>query len=237
MRAREYGRATDEDCERSPGEYQRLLLAWSGENLRSFPWREPNYSAYAHLVTEMLLRKTRAQAVEPVVAEVLATYPSPTELAGSAEDDLVQALQSLGLQRIRSVALRQVSQILVAQYEGHVPREVDKLKRLPHVGRYIANAVACFAFGEARPIVDANVVRVLGRCFGLSVPQEVHKAEEFWALAAWLLPATEVRRFNWALLDLGALVCTPRIPDCSRCPWSDLCRAHEKSTCGCQQNS
>lgn len=181
----------------------------------------------------MLLRKTRAESVEPVVREFVHRYPSWTELAQAPEEELADLLQPLGLHRIRAAAIRKVAERLIREQGGAVPEDLDALLDLPHVGRYTANAALCFGFEQPRPIVDANVFRVLSRLFDLERPTQLHTDDDLWELARELVPENRPREFNWALLDLGALLCTPQTPACTACPLTSMCHAHQEGSCGC----
>lgn len=177
------------------------------------------------LVTEMLLRKTRAESVEPIVTELFRCHPDLPSLAQADIAELEGLLRPLGLHRIRARAIMEVSRRLLAERGGQVPEDYEALLSLPHVGRYVANAVLLFAFGQPRPIVDANVVRLFERYFRIPRPIEVHKADPLWELAERLTPAEQPEAFAWGMLDLGAAVCTPRRPACGRCPLRHACWA------------
>ena len=211
-------------------QFQRALLRWFSSNRRSFIWRDAMASPEMILVSEMLLRKTRAQSAEPVVASLLRLYPRIHDLASASKVEIARVIRPLGLQNIRASALKQVAGVICSQHNGRVPRDPCALTSLPHVGRYSANAVCCFAYHQRRPIVDANVVRIFSRAFGMRVPVEIHKADALWALALELLPRRGFRDFNWALLDLGALVCTPLKPRCPACPVCKFCCQGKKTT-------
>jgi A/G-specific adenine glycosylase len=203
--------------------YQRAILRWYSSNRRQFYWRNPNVTPFQILIAEMLLRKTRAESVDSVMRKFFRLYSSIKKLAHVSVVDLENLLKPLGLQRTRARAIQRIANILAEQYQSRVPRDIDNLLKLPHVGRYAANAVLCFAFGERRSIVDGNIIRLFSRIFGMKKPVEIHKAENVWKFADTLLPSNRVKEFNWALLDLAALVCRPKSPDCVRCPISWCC--------------
>jgi A/G-specific adenine glycosylase len=175
------------------------------------------------LIAEMLLRKTKAESAEPVVRSVLAAYPTLEALRDADELQLAEQLRPIGLHRIRAKALKAVASELLECFGGVVPRDESALVALPHVGRYAANAILCFAFSKRTPVVDGNVVRVFSRMFEMRVPLEIHRADDIWAFAAELLPVRAFRNFNLALLDFGALVCKPRNPDHKNCPLNKIC--------------
>jgi A/G-specific adenine glycosylase len=193
---------------------QNSLLHWGSENKRSFPWREATTTPYGHLVAEILLRKSRAASVAGIWRELIGTYPNFESLSGANEQALARLLEPLGLHRIRARALLTIGGSLSILHGGSVPQDEIALRALPHCGRYIANAVLCFAFGEQRPIVDNGINRFLTRHFGLTRAREIHRSQDLWDFAARLLPEGRAPEFNYALLDFSATVCTPRSPKC-----------------------
>lgn len=193
------------------------LLAWSEENLRSFPWRE-TMSPYEVLVAEVLLGATMATKVESLYAEFLDRYPDFESLAEADVDELANLLEPLGLQNRRAKAFGKIGQ----RYRDEpLPQDLDQLLELPYVGPYAANATLCFAFGERRPILDTNVAQIYERAFDVELDVE---SPESWAFAEAMLPETEVRRYNLALLDFGAKVCVSGTPKCEVCFFTHLCR-------------
>jgi A/G-specific adenine glycosylase len=206
------------------------LVTWETTSGRSFMWRSPAITPFSVLVCEILLAKTRAEVAAPVAATLLIRYTSAEELARARVRDLERLLYPLGLHKKRARHLRACARALVERFDGQVPTSIVDLMSLPYVGRYAANAIACVAFGAAVPVIDANVARIYGRVFTLPPPPaRLANAHELWRLAAVLLPRRRAKVFNWALLDLGSGVCTPRSPACDRCPIASCCDwAHDK---------
>lgn len=200
--------------------FRSRLLGWAVDNLRSFPWRTTT-DPYEILVAEILLQKTAAEKVEPVYTDLISTYPSLAALAEADQERLADQIYTLGLQNQRSKALIAIGEEL--QGAG-VPDDVEDLLELPYVGRYAANATLCFAFGEPRPIVDANVVRVYNRIFDKAFD---YRDEEAWSFAAAVLPVERARRFNLAILDFAAEVCAPKVPNCDQCFFTDSCHYYQ----------
>lgn len=204
--------------------FQKALIEWGRAHGRRFAWRERGRSSFELLLTEVLLARTRAAAVVPVIDDLLRRYPDASALVAADQAELEAVLMPLGLFRKRARALIPLAQQLVARHGGHVPTDLGQLLELPYVGRYAANAYLCFGLGRARPVVDANVARLLQRYWGFAPWQgKLEHAEAYWAFAEELLPARDVQLYNWTLLDLGATVCKPRRPDCPRCPLRDTC--------------
>jgi len=177
----------------------------------------------------MLLRKTRADNVLPVFKFLMNRYPDVGALGHARTTSLEKALMPLGLHRIRARALKEISK-RVSDAGGTIPDKYEDLVGLPHLGRYGANAVLCFAYGKPRPIVDGNVIRLWNRIFSIPPPRETHKDEGIWEFTAKLLPRGKSRDFNLALLDLAALVCTPKNPNHQECPARRFCQFFRKET-------
>lgn len=201
--------------------FQNQLLDWSRDNLRSFPWRETT-SPYEVLVAEILLGATPAPKVEKIYPEFLTRYPGFKALGEADVNDLTALLEPLGLQNRRAQAFVKIGQEFVGR---PLPRDVDQLQELPYVGPYAANATLCFAFGEPRPILDTNVVQIYERAFGVELRVD---SPESWAFAESMLPETEVRRYNLALLDFGAMVCVSGTPRCEICFFTGYCRYYSE---------
>lgn len=197
--------------------FRSELIKWAEDNLREYPWRETT-EPYEVLIAEVLLQKTSADKVAPIYHELLSTYSTPAALAEADPDDVADIIYSLGFQNQRSRALVSIGNQI---QESGVPTDADELLELPYVGRYATNATLCFAFGEPRPIVDANVVRVYNRIFDEEFD---YQDEDIWSFAATVLLADEAQRFNLAILDFAALVCEPKKPSCDACFFTDACR-------------
>jgi len=203
---------------------RRALLRWGELQGRHFFWREPGVSPFTILVVEILLAKTRAEVVAPVALQLLKRFPSPVALARANRRTLERLLYPLGLHRKRARQLSACAKVLVEEHGGEVPTAVEVLLELPSVGRYAANAVAAVAFGQRRPVIDANLARIYGRVFSLAPPPpRLSSAHDLWSLATRLLPRKRFKEFTWAALDLGGTVCAARNPDCRTCPLARIC--------------
>jgi len=210
---------------------RRLLLEWGERNRRSFYWREPTTTAYGVLVTEILVARTRAESVDPVVRRLMDRFPTPLELSCARHTTVAAMLRPLGLHRTRARLLVRCARSLVAEHQGAVPESVEALMELSYVGRYAANAVASVAFDQPRAVLDANVARIYRRVFSIpSTDERLTVAEGLWSLADRVLSKRRHREFNWAMLDLGGTICTPRSPECGGCPLSIMCDARQSSS-------
>lgn len=197
------------------------LLAWYRRNGRCLPWRKSDVSPFARLVAEMLLRQTSARHVEKVWPVVISRYPDAQSLALAKPTELEQLIRPLGLSRQRTVALLAAARYLVEQHGGQVPTSAEQLAAIPHVGPYTSNAVLCFSFGIPAPLVDANILRIFRRYFGISTrTRNPHRERHIWLQATKVLPESDVIDFHYAILDCAALICRPRNPVCYQCPLS-----------------
>ena len=202
---------------------RRFFSRFYREHGRRFPWRESEVTPFGIFVLEMLLVQTRAESVVSVWIEVIGRWPTPASLAAADPDELLRLVGQLGLGNRRQKALRTAAAAIVQRYKGHVPRSVERLAALPHVGLYTSRAVACFGFGQRVPIVDANVLRVYGRLTGRVYDDDNRRWPEVWALAEASMPAQGARAHNWGLLDFAATICTSRSPKCVECPLLRYC--------------
>jgi len=204
---------------------RRRVLYWAGGHGREFIWRRSR-APYDVLLAELLLHRTRADVVEPTFLRLRAAYPTPARLADAAEDEIVELLRPLGYSH-RSRRLPALGRALVERHRGAVPAEREALLALPGVGPYIANAVLAIAFGKPVPLLDPNVIRVIGRVFGVwSVRPRPRDDQMLWDFVEGLVSPSRPAEFGLALVDLGALVCTVRRPRCSDCPLCLRCAAY-----------
>lgn len=206
---------------------QQRVPAWYVAHARDLPWRHPGASAWAVLVSEVMLQQTPVVRVEPAWRAWMARWPSPADLAAAPVADVLRAWDRLGYPR-RALRLREAAAAVVERHDGVVPRESMDLLALPGVGGYTAAAVRAFAYGERDVVLDTNVRRVLGRLLsGTALPPPALTRAET-AQAAAVLPddAATSARWNVALMELGALVCTARSPACERCPVVSSCTWH-----------
>lgn len=201
------------------------VLDWYGEHARDLPWRRPGTSAWAVLVSEIMLQQTPVARVLPAYEAWLARWPTPADLAAAPAGDAVRMWGRLGYPR-RALRLHEAAAAITSRHGGVVPADLDELLALPGVGAYTARAVASFAYGQRHPVVDTNVRRVVARAVqGQGDAGPPATARDLAAVEA-LLPTSPARaaRFGVAVMELGALVCTARAPRCGRCPVRDRCQ-------------
>ncbi|HEX4729564.1 MAG TPA: A/G-specific adenine glycosylase, partial [Jatrophihabitans sp.] len=197
---------------------------WFAEHARDLPWRRPGTSAWAVLVSEVMLQQTPVNRVLPVYAAWLERWPTPAALAADSAGEAVRAWGKLGYPR-RALRLHSCAIAITERHGGQVPDALADLLALPGVGDYTARAVLAFAFGSRAPVVDINVRRVLARAIeGEGRPRPPSTSRDLAAIQP-LLPITDraAARFSAAIMELGALVCTATAPGCSSCPVADGC--------------
>ena len=200
------------------------ILRWYGSHARDLPWRRPSASAWAVLVSEVMLQQTPVARVLPAYESWLARWPTPASLAAASPADAVRQWARLGYPR-RALRLHESARIICERHGGDVPESVDDLLALPGVGAYTAAAVVSFAFGQRHAVLDTNVRRVLCRlATGQQWPAPSTTAAEL-TLAHSLLPAEPRLAARWsvAVMELGALVCTATRPRCGACPVATGC--------------
>jgi A/G-specific adenine glycosylase len=198
------------------------LVTWFDEHGREFPWRDDGYDAYRLLVTEILLQRTRAETVSSFVDGFFQAYPGWESLAVANEVEIAGALSGIGLQARRAASLSALGKAIVA-LDGVLPSERDRIETLPGVGQYIANAVELLMHGHPRPLLDTNMARVIERYIRPRDLADIRHDPWLQAAAQYLVEQGDPKIINWAVLDLGALVCKPRTPSCGDCPLNDRC--------------
>jgi len=198
------------------------ILRWFEANRRSLPWRETK-DPYAIWLSEIILQQTRIQQGTSYWERFMHRWPTVEELAKASEDDVLREWQGLGYYS-RARNLHTAAKQIVA--DGGFPTTIDGLRKLKGVGDYTAAAIASIAFDLPAAVVDGNVYRVLARYFGINTPINTTEGKKtFTALAQELLPHNQASAFNQAMMDFGAIQCTPQSPACFRCPLAETCEA------------
>jgi A/G-specific adenine glycosylase len=209
---------------------QDKLLNWYHKNKRTLPWRAPGLSPYTVWVSEIMLQQTRVETVIPYFEKWMRLFPTVQALAHASEHDVLNAWEGLGYYS-RARNLHKAAKIVVEQYNGALPRDLDELGKLPGIGRYTVGALASIIFGMDEPALDGNLKRVYARLFDVSEPVDSPMGEKIlWKLAKNNLPKGKASDFNQALMDLGSLICLPKNPRCLLCPVMNECKAREHGT-------
>lgn len=200
------------------------LLSWYSQHARRLPWRD-HPDPYAVWVSEIMLQQTRVETVIPYFERWMARFPSIQVLAEAALQDVLSAWEGLGYYS-RARNLHRAAQIVLSTYGGRLPPDLPALRSLPGIGRYTAGAIASMAFGLDEAALDGNIRRVMARVFNVTQPARSPQGEAIlWQHVQENLPPGQAGQYNQALMDLGAIVCTPRSPDCPHCPLAGLCQA------------
>ncbi len=211
------------------GPFHTLLALWYEANRRDLPWRKTR-DPYRIWVSEMILQQTRVNQGLSYYGSFLRRFPDVKTLARAREQSVLKAWQGLGYySRARNMlaAARQVT----GRFGGRFPRDAATLASLPGIGPYTAAAIASIAFGKPAPVVDGNVFRVLSRYFGTAEAWAAAAGKKHYRdLAAGVMDTRNPGRHNQAMMELGALVCTPRRPRCGTCPLSRGCMAYRLGT-------
>ena len=194
----------------------RSLLAWYDAHRRDLPWRA-NREPYRVWLSEIMLQQTRVAAVIEHYYEFLRRFPTVEKLASAREASVLTAWSGLGYYR-RARMMHAAAKVIVREHGGNFPKTIEALQALPGIGRYTAAAIASIAFGVPVAVVDGNVERVLQRVAGRRMA-----GEELWRAANDVLDAKRPGDFNQAMMELGAVICTPRAPTCLTCPVIAVC--------------
>lgn len=221
--------------------FSNTILSWFRENGRELPWRETK-NPYAIWLSEIILQQTRIAQGWEYWERFMAQYPTVEDLAAAHEDEVLKLWQGLGYYS-RARNLHAAAKQIVAL--GHFPDTLEGIKQLKGVGDYTAAAIGSFAFDIPAAVVDGNVYRVLARYFGIDTPiNSTQGKKEFAALAQSLVPSSKasdflslssasdslsssspVAAYNQAMMDFGAIQCTPQSPKCLLCPLAETCEA------------
>ncbi len=208
---------------------QRALLAWYRRSRRDLPWRRVR-DPYAIWLSETMLQQTRVETVLPYYHRFLEALPTVQSLAEAAESRVLSLWSGLGYYR-RARMLHAAARRVVREHGGELPRDVDGLRQLEGVGEYTAGAVASIAYGVRAALVDGNVTRVLSRLFAVDDDTSTSRGKaRIWAIARDLVASAPGDPGDWnqALMELGAVLCTPRGAACERCPVEALCAARAR---------
>ncbi|MEU9202327.1 A/G-specific adenine glycosylase [Streptomyces sp. NPDC048332] len=207
-----------------PASLHTPVIGWFDQHARDLPWRRPEAGAWGVMVSEFMLQQTPVNRVLPVYEQWLARWPRPADLAAQPPGEAVRAWGRLGYPR-RALRLHGAAQAITERHGGDVPSEHAQLLALPGIGEYTAAAVASFAYRQRHAVLDTNVRRVFARAAsGIQYPPNATTAAER-KLARALLPDEDEQAARWAAatMELGALVCTAKNEDCTRCPISQQC--------------
>lgn len=209
--------------------FSTTLLNWFALNGRDLPWRHTK-DAYAIWLSEVILQQTRIQQGMDYWLRFVRRWPRVEDLAAATEDEVLREWQGLGYYS-RARNLHAAAQQIAAN--GSFPNTLDGIKKLKGVGDYTAAAIGSIAFGLPAAVVDGNVYRVLARHYGIDTPINTTQGKRlFTELAQSLLPVDQPASFNQAMMDFGAIQCTPTSPKCVLCPLQESCEAFRSGRVG-----
>ena len=204
------------------------LVAWFLREQRQLPWRETK-NPYHIWISEIMLQQTRVDTVIPYYNRFTDRFPTPHDLAAAEQSEVLKYWEGLGYySRVKNLQI--AVQEVVEKYGGIVPDEKEIFESLRGVGPYTTGAVLSIAYGQAEPAVDGNVMRVLSRVLGIYEDIAAPKTRKLFEAAVHeLIDPADPSSFNQGLMELGAIVCTPKSPMCGLCPVNDVCFAYERN--------
>jgi A/G-specific adenine glycosylase len=204
------------------------IVKWYLENMRNLPWRQTN-DPYKIWLSEIILQQTRVNQGLPYYLKFIEHYPTVSDLAHAPEQQVLRLWQGLGYYT-RARNLHKCAKVIAEKYNGRFPQTYAELLTLPGVGEYTAAAIASIAFKEKVAVVDGNVFRVLSRIFGVDTTINSPDGKKtFSALANELMPYKQPDIHNQAVMEFGALYCTPKNPVCNQCIYNPTCFAFKNS--------
>ena len=204
--------------------FQDRLMSWYQAHQRKLPWRESK-DPYHIWISEVMLQQTQVKTVIPYYLKFTDRFPTPGDLARSDLGEVLKMWEGLGYYA-RARNLHKAAIIVSKELNGIIPDAYDRFRALPGVGEYIGAAVLSIAFGKPFAVVDGNVKRVLARVYGIPYPVNKTRSHKFFKpVADSLLYKNDPGQFNQAMMELGALMCTPGKPMCRTCPVSKVCTA------------
>lgn len=208
--------------------FSEKVAEWYEENKRNLPWRGIN-DPYKIWLSEIILQQTRVVQGLPYFEKFVSKYPDVRSLAAASEQDILRLWQGLGYYT-RARNLHKCAKTVVSEFNGFFPTQYSELLRLPGIGEYTAAAIASFSSNERVAVVDGNVFRVIARVFGID--EEINSPggrKTFTRLANELITHAEPAVHNQAMMEFGALFCTPKSPRCTECVLSTACVAANKN--------
>jgi A/G-specific adenine glycosylase len=208
--------------------FRSTLLEWSRQNPRPMPWKGET-DPYRIWLSEIILQQTRVEQGLPYYVKFIRHYPTVQHLADAPEDQVLKDWEGLGYYS-RARNLHAAARHIVQHLNGKFPDTFETIRALKGVGPYTAAAIASFGYGLPHAVLDGNVYRVLARIFGIDTPIDTPKAQkQFATLAGALLAPDAPAAYNQAMMDFGALCCTPTQPACGECPFRDGCVARQQN--------
>ena len=205
--------------------FTKKLLEWYAQNDRPMPWKGIK-NPYFIWLSEVILQQTRVEQGLPYYLKFIKKYPTINSLAKAPEDEILKLWEGLGYYS-RARNLHAAAKEIVVNYNGIFPTTYEEILKLKGVGEYTASAIASFAYDLPRAVIDGNVYRVLTRFFGIHTPVDTSKGKKkIRLLADCLLETQKPALYNQAIMDFGAIQCTPKTPECSVCTLKNACTGY-----------
>lgn len=208
---------------------QKELLDWYDVHRRDLPWRRER-TPYTCWISEMMLQQTRVDTVIPYYERWMKRFPNAASLAEAEEEEVLRLWEGLGYYS-RARSLHKAARVLMERHGGEIPADAAALRKLPGIGPYTAGAIVSTAFQLPEAALDGNIRRVYSRLFDVGTPvREPETEKRLWQIAREQLDLSRPGDYNEALMDLGAGICVPGVPDCLICPLREACLACERGT-------
>ena len=209
--------------------FQESLLTWYAKNKRNLPWRHTK-DPYRIWLSEVILQQTRVNQGMEYYLKFIETFPTVVDLSKAEEKQVLALWQGLGYYS-RARNLHQAAKEVVNKHNGIFPSDYKTLLKLKGVGPYTAAAIASFSFNEAKAVLDGNVFRVLSRLYDINKPiNSINGQKEFQEISNNLLNRLDPATHNQAMMEFGALICTPKRPKCEECPFILECNSHKNNS-------
>ena len=209
--------------------FQESLLTWYAKNKRDLPWRHTK-DPYRIWLSEVILQQTRVNQGMDYYLKFIETFPTVLDLSKASEKQVLALWQGLGYYS-RARNLHQAAKEVVNEHNGVFPSDYKTLLKLKGVGPYTAAAIASFSFNEAKAVLDGNVFRVLSRLYDINKPiNSTNGQKEFQDISNNILNTLDPATHNQAMMEFGALICTPKKPKCDECPFVLECNSHKNNT-------
>ena len=206
--------------------FNKYLYKWYDQNIRLHPWLGSK-NAYLIWLSEIIMQQTRIEQGTSYFLKFAKKYPTVKHLAKAKEDEVLKLWEGLGYYS-RARNLLQTAKEIVEVNHGNFPQTYNELIKLKGIGPYTASAILSFAFGKPYAVMDGNVLRILSRIFGIREPIDTTEGKKkFSALAERLIDRKDPGKYNQAIMDFGALICTPAAPRCGECPFRKTCYAFQ----------
>lgn len=208
------------------------MVAWYKHAARPLPWRVEVPDPYMIFVSEVMLQQTQALRVAQKLPVFLESFPSIRHLANASTGTIIRAWQGMGYNS-RALRLRDAARVIVEEFDGSIPSNPEQLRTLPGIGPYASASIACFAYNARTIVLDVNIRRVYSRWMQRQQTTiDVMPESTLQEFAAIIIPPRHPSRWHNAVMELGALICTARAPQCGMCPTSSICASAHRMTEG-----